>query len=229
MQNRMGKEVFGLQGQLTFYTEERQFPPDDLPLLTARLRLPRWDGQGGRRFDRYYTAYARAFFSYCQRLLLPRAREELALAQETGGAIPAWRIALDTVVTLQTERFVSLYTDTAEQTDGRRLVVRRGDTWDLSENAPLTLGSLFPSPVSLRRHLLAAVTGQILRRQEQGVALYRPDWRRAIRAAFSADHFYLTPEHLCLFYQMYAIAPAAEGVPVFCIPYDEHLGPRPPA
>ena len=217
-----------MQGQLDFFTEERQFPPDDLPLLTARLRLPRWEGQGGRRFDRYYAAYARAFFSYCQHTLLPRATELLALAQASGGAIPAWHIALDTAVTLHTDRYLSLYTDTAEQTDGRRLVVRRGDTWDLAENTPLPPGKLFPGASVPRRRLIGAITDQILRRQEQGMAVYHPNWRRAIRAAFSADHFYLTPEHLCLFYQMYAIAPALEGVPVFRIPYDQRLGPRLP-
>ena len=225
----MGKEVFCLQGKLDFFTEERQFPPDDLPLLTARLRLPRWDGRGGRRFDRYYAAYARAFFSYCRHELLPRATEALALSQQSGGAIPAWHIALDTDVTLHTDRYLSLYTDTVEQTDGRRLVVRRADTWDLAENTPVPLRHLFPVMPMPRRRLLGAVTGEILRRQEQGMAAYHPDWRRAIRAAFSADHWYLTPEHLCLFYQMYTIAPALEGIPVFRIPYDEKLGPRLPA
>lgn len=225
----MGKEVFCLQGQLDFFTEERQFPPDDLPLLTARVRLPRWDGQDGRRFDLYYTAYARAFFSYCLHTLLPRATEALALSRQSGGAIPDWHITLDTNVTLHTDRLVSLYTDTVEQTDGRRLVVRRADTWDLAENTPLPPTQLFPGVSVPRRRLLGDVTDQILRRQEQGLAAYNLDWRRAIRAAFSADHLYLTPEHLCLFYQMYTIAPALEGIPVFRIPYDEKRGPRLPA
>ena len=218
-----------MQGQLDFFTAEHQYPPDDLPLLTARLRLPRWDGPDGRRFNRYYAAYARAFFSYCRHALLPRATQALTISQQSGGAIPVWHAALDTTVTLHTDRLLSIYTDTVEQTDGRRLVIRRADTWNLAENAPLAPFQLFPGVSVPRRRLIGAVTGQILQRQEQGVAIYRPDWRRTIRTAFSADRFYLTPEHLCLFYQMYAIAPALEGVPVFEIPYDEKHGPRLPA
>ena len=217
-----------MQGQLDFFTAERQFPPDDLPLLTAQLRLPRWNGQGGKRFDRYYAAYARAFFSYCRHTLLPRATQALALAQQSGGAIPDWHIALDTVVTLHTDRLLSHYTDTVEQTEGRRLVIRRADTWDLAENTPLAPTRLFPGVSVPRRRLLRAVTEQILRQQEQGTASYHPDWRRAIRAALSTDHLYLTQEHLCLFYQMYTIAPALEGIPVFRIPYDEKYGPHLP-
>ena len=39
--------------------------------------------------------------------------------------------------------------------------------------------------------------------------------------------FYLTPEGLAFFYPMYAIAPAAEGIPVFTVPY-EAVGPYVP-
>ena len=224
----MGKEVFCLQGQLDFTTESRRFPPDDLPLLTASIRLPRWDGTGGRRFDRYYAAYGRAFFSYCQNELLPRAMAALELARQNGGALPEWTVSLDTVVTLQREDLLSLYTDTVERGDGRRLVLRRADTWDLTSGTPLPLGAFFPADLLWKRRLLGAVAQQIRQQQELGVALYRPDWRRAIRTAFSGDHFYLTERQLCLFYQMYAIAPPVEGIPVFPIPYDPGRGPRLP-
>ena len=224
----MDKEVFCLQGQLDFTTESRCFPPDDLPLLTASIRLPRWNGTGGRRFDRYYAAYGRAFFSYCQQELLPRVTAALALAQQNGGALPEWQITLDTTVTLERPDLISLYTDSVERGEGRRLVLRRGDTWDLSAGTPVPLSDFFPGDLLWRRRLLQAVAEQIQRQQELGIALYRPDWRRCLRTAFSADHFYLTEEHLCLFYQMYAIAPPVEGVPVFSIPYDARQGPRLP-
>ena len=218
-----------MQGQLDYTEEKCVFPPDDLPLLTAQLRLPRWNGTGGRRFDRYYGAYRRAFFSYCRNELLPQAVSALALARESGGALPEWQITLDTVITLQRGGILSLYTDTVERTGGHRTVLRRSDTWDLSDGSPVPVGRFFPRGIHWRQKLLRAAADQIRQQQEQGIALYHPDWRRRLRTAFSGDRFYLTEQGLCLFYQMYAIAPAAEGVPVFLLPYDVEAGPRLPA
>ena len=215
-----------MQGQLDFTTESRTFPPDDLPLLTARLRLPRWDGTGGKRFDRFYSAYGHAFFSYCQSVLLPRAQAALELSRENGGALPEWEITLDTVVTLQREDRLSLYTDTVERCGGRRLTLRRSETWELSDGSLLPLSRLFPGGTPWRRRLLRTAADQIRRQQEQGIARYYPDWQRRVRTSFSADRFYLTEQGVCLFYQMYTIAPAAEGIPVFSLPWDEEIGPR---
>jgi len=217
-----------LQGQLDFTAETRRFPPDDLPLVTAEVRLPRWDGTDSRRFDRYYAACRRAFFSYCQNEVLPRARAALDLARQTGAPLPEWTISLDTVVTLERPDLLSLYTDTVERCGGRPLVLRRADTWDLTGGMPVALSELFPAGALWRHRLLQAAAEQIRQRQEQGLALYRSDWRRRLRTAFSADHFYLTEQHLCLFYQMYAVAPPVEGVVVFPIPYDPRRGPRLP-
>ena len=217
-----------MQGQLDFTTESRTFPPDDLPLVSARLRLPRWDGTGGARFNRFYSAYGRAFFSYCQSILLPQARSALELARQNGGALPEWDISLDTVVTLQREGLLSLYTDTAERCDGRRLLLRRSETWDLSDGSLLPLSRLFPGENRWRRRLLRAAADQIRRQQELGVARYHPDWQRRLRTAFNADRFYLTEQGLCLFYQMFAIAPAVEGIPVFTLPWDAENGPKLP-
>ena len=216
-----------MRGQLAFTEECRSYPPDDLPLLTARLRLPRWDGTGGRAFDRYYAAYGRAFFSYCRRDLLPRAAEALALARETGGALPEWRIELDTTVTWDKDGLLSLRTDTVERCPGRRLL-RRSETWALADASLVPLSRFFPERTRWRRTLLSAAAAQIRSQQQQGVALYLPDWQHRLRAAFSADRFYLTEKGLCLFYQMYSIAPAAEGIPVFCLPWDSEAGPRLP-
>jgi len=218
--------VLSLQGSLSFTDEKQEFPPEDLPLLSAQCRLPRLEG--ACRFNRYYDAYRRAFFTYCRKVLLPMAQAAYALASEQGGAIPAWQITLDTTVTLEQFPLLSLYTDTAECLDGKRTVLRRADTWDLSADAPLPAGALFPAGVHWRRALLREVSRQIRRQIADGVSLYHPDWRRRLYADFSAERIYLTPESLCLYYQMYAIAPAVEGVPVFRVPYDEELGPRLP-
>lgn len=224
----MGKEVFCLQGQLDFIIERRTFPPDDLPLLTAQLRLPHWAGTGGKRFNRFYHAYSCAFFTYCQSILLPQAQAMLKQAVQGEGTLPEWDIRLDTAVTLQQDGLVSLYTDTIERCGGRPLSLRRSETWDISDGSLLPLKQLFPGGIRWRQRLLQAAAEQIHYQQEQGIARYHPDWKRRLRAAFNPDHFYLTEQGLRLFYQMYAIAPAAERIPVFAFPWDTVQGPRLP-
>ena len=52
------------------------------------------------------------------------------------------------------------------------------------------------------------------------MARYHDNWRQLLRRQFNAQNYYLTEDGLAFFYPMYAIAPSAEGVPVFTLPYD---------
>ena len=42
-----------------------------------------------------------------------------------------------------------------------------------------------------------------------------------LRRRFHPDHYYLTEHGLSFFYPMYALGPAAEGIPVFSLPYGD--------
>ena len=59
------------------------------------------------------------------------------------------------------------------------------------------------------------------------MARYDPEWRKKLRRRFNSRNYYLTEEGLTYFFPMYAIAPAAEGIPVFTVPY-EAVGPYVP-
>lgn len=208
-----------MEGRLTVRQEERRFPPEGVPLVTASAALPRRTGPGQERFNRYYEAYGRAFFAYCGDYLLPLARETLASG---GGTVPDWRVTLRTHLTLQRGGVASLYTDTVEDRGGRRLLLRRGDTWDLPGGALLTLGELLPGG---RRTALRAVAQQLRRRAEERLV---PEWRRRLRPAFAASRFYLTEQGLCVFFQPGVLTPAGEGAAVFTIPWGGERGPRLP-
>ena len=45
------------------------------------------------------------------------------------------------------------------------------------------------------------------------------DTCRELRRRFNRENFYLCPDGLRFFWQMYAIAPAAEGIPTFFLPF----------
>ena len=78
-----------------------------------------------------------------------------------------------------------------------------------------------------KRRLLSTAEAEALRRERAGISRYRESLRRDLRRRFSPRNYYLTEEGLVFFYPMYAIAPAAEGIPVFTVPY-EAVGPYVP-
>ena len=220
-----------MQGQLQLkaYLSDETFAIDGLPLLSVQAQLPFWEGSGARRFNRYYRAYCDAFLHYCRTELFPRATVLYRQALESAGAIPQWQATLRTTVTCQSTQVLSLYTDSIESDGISRLILRRGDTWDLRTGFPMTPADFFPPHTPWRKELLRHAAAQITQQQAQGIALYHPDWPTRLRRAGSPRHFYLTQEGLCFFYQMYAIAPPVEGIPTFCLPYDATHGPFPPS
>lgn len=116
----------------------------------------------------------------------------------------------------------SLYTQSREVTlPGQTLVTRRGDTWDLAAGYPVPLGDFFPYRSPWKRRLLEAASSEILRQERAGISRYHEGWRRELRRRFNPQNFYLTAEGLAFFFPMYAIAPGAEGVPTFLLPYGE--------
>ena len=78
----------------------------------------------------------------------------------------------------------------------------------------------------MKRKNLAAE--EIRRRERSGAARYHEDWPRLLRRRFNPQNYYLTPEGLTVFYPMYAIAPPAEGIPTFLLPYGGADGPAAP-
>ena len=200
---------------------------EDIPLLQVQAQLPRWEGAGGKRFNRCYRSCERVFERWCTEDLFPRAQ---ALCRQTiaeAGALPQWSAELRPAVTLQTAEIYSLYIDTIETAGSRRIVIRQGDIWDLRRGLPLSPQDLFPPRSAWRRRLMDCAGREIELRQERGSGIFREHWQRALRSAIHSRHFYLTEEGLCFFCQMYTLSPAAAEIPTFCLPYDKEQGPFP--
>jgi len=142
--------------------------------------------------------------------------------------LPQLQAELSFRVTYNEGGFWSLYTQIREPAaDGHILLRRWGDTWDLRRGYPVSLPSFFPHRRGWKRRLLTLAAQEIQRQETAGYARYLDGWRRRLRQQFNPMRFYLTPEGLAFFYPMYAIAPAAEGIPVFTVPY-EAVGPYVP-
>lgn len=204
-------------------TAERTWTVEEIPVLTASISLPApAQGEGGavRRIRRYYQLQSRAFLRYCERWLLPAAEAEYRAALASSAPLPSFHTELEYHVTYNENGLWSLYTQSRERgADGRTLLTRRGDTWDLTTGYPVPLAAFFPWQSGWKRKLLAAAEEEIRRREAAGAARWNEDWRRSLRRRFNPENFYLTSDGLAFFYPMYALAPASAGIPVFTVPY----------
>lgn len=212
----------GLETEL--FTAERQWSVEDIPVLTATVSLPRptdCSGRAARRIDRFYQLQARSYFRYCENWLFPKAAAEYRQALADSGPLPHYTADLTHQVTCCEHGIWSLHTDTRECLGGRAEVLRRGDTWDLRTGYPVPLSSFFPRRTAVRKLLLQTAEGEILRQEAAGVAQYHEKWRQALRRSFNRENYFVTPDGLCFFWQMYAIAPRAEGVPTFSLPFGQ--------
>lgn len=214
------------------FTAEREWTVEGIPVLRAEAAVPRpvpVADRTARRVRRYYQAQLRAFLGYCEQWLLPQAAAEYQAALASSAPLPSFRAELRYEITCQDGRFLSLYTQSREATTpGQTLLTRRGDTWDLAAGYPVPLSAFFPPRSPWRRQILTLAAEEIRRRERSGAARYHEDWPRLLRRRFNPQNYYLTPEGLTVFYPMYAIAPPAEGIPTFLLPYGGADGPAAP-
>ena len=203
------------------FAAEREWTVEGIPVLTAAVELPQpLDADAvSRRIRRYYQAQCKAFLRYCERWLFPQAEAEYRAALAASAPLPCFRAELGYRVTYNSGGLWSLYTQSREDT-GHTLLTRRGDTWDLSAGYPVPLSAFFPARSPWRRQLLALAAEDIQRQERAGIARYDPEWRKKLRR-FNSRNYYLTEEGLTYFFPMYAIAPAAEAIPAFTLPYGQ--------
>ena len=203
------------------FAAEREWTVEGIPVLTAAVELPQpLDADAvSRRIRRYYQAQCKAFLRYCERWLFPQAEAEYRAALAASAPLPCFRAELGYRVTYNSGGLWSLYTQSREVT-GHTLLTRRGDTWDLAAGYPVPLSAFFPARSLWRRQLLALAAEDIQRQERAGIARYDPEWRKKLRR-FNSRNYYLTEEGLTYFFPMYAIAPAAEAIPAFTLPYGQ--------
>lgn len=208
-------------------TAEQSWEADGVPVLRAAVTLPQIAGgsAAARRFNRYYRRYCRAYISYCKQILLPQAEAAFRAALSVSAPWEAARSELTYRVVCQAGGTWSVVCD-ARETVGSLppFLLRRAEVWDMKSGLPLPLSEFFPPRSRCRRMLLRFAREETQRRIECG-AVYRENWRSALRRALSTQNFYLTDDGLCFFYPLCALAGAEKGIVSFTMPYDEENGP----
>ena len=207
------------------FTAERTWTLEELPVLSAAIRLPRplpeAKDRASRRVRYYYLSQSRAFLRYCETWLLPRA--QAAARSSLASSVPVFHVLaeLDYQVTWNQNGLWSLYTQSREILGtGTPFLRRWGDTWDLTSGFPLPLSACCPRTYPWRKQLLAELTRTVRSQEAAGASRFYENWHRALRQHLNPRNFYLTEQGLALFYPMQTIAPSLAGLPVFRIPYD---------
>lgn len=212
------------------FAAEREWEAEGVPVLWAEAEVPEpvpAEDRVSRRIRRFYQLQCRSFLRYCERCLLPQAAAEYRLALEASRPLPAFRAELRYRVTYNEGGLWSVCTQVRESLGpGPALLTRRGDTWDLAAGYPVPLRDFFPAGTAWKKRLLTHAAEEIQRRERAGAGRWREDWRRELRRRFNPQNYYLTEEGLAYFWPMYAIAPPAEGVPVFLLPYGADVAPE---
>jgi len=109
----------------------------------------------------------------------------------------------------------------------RGITYRYGSSFLTADGGrPLFLTALFPAAADLLGLVSDFVADAYWKKQ--GLETLPESMIQAVRDAFSPENIYLTEGGLAVFYQPGAIAPVADGVSVFTMPYDE-AGPFDPA
>lgn len=214
--------------ELQPFTAEREWTVDGVPVLSAAISVPDpipATGKIPRRIQRYYQLLCRSYLHYCETMLLPQAETEYRAALAASTPLPSFRAELNYHITYHEDHFLSLYTQSREMMGRQTLVTRRADTWDLTSGYPVPLSDFFPPRSSWKRQLLKLASEEIQRQEQAGISRYHETWSKELRRRFNSQNYYLTPEGLVFFFPMYAIAPAAEGIPTFVFPYGQDQQP----
>ena len=190
-------------------TRERTWEADGIPVLRATISLPSPEGRdkASRRIRTFYRLQSDAFLRYCENFLLPRAKAAAGLS--------CWEAELTYRVTYDRDGLWSLYTQSRERTD-ETLLIRRGDTWDLSEAAPVPLTRFLRRRFRWRGLLYPAACAQLEQRQRAGAIHLHQDWRQRLKKALNPRDYYLTEEGIVFFLPMHSVS---GDIPTFTIPW----------
>ena len=215
----------GLQSLETeIFSAQREWSAEGIPVLQAEITLPQpveKDHRTARRIHRFYQLQGRSYLHYCEHWLAPKAAAACRRALEDGTPLPCYTARLTHRITCNERGIWSLHTDSEEFTGGRPLILRRGDTWDLTAGFPIPLTAFFPRHTPVRSYILKTAAAEIRKQEEAGTARYAENWPQAMKRTYNRENYFVTPDGVVLFWQMLAIAPAAEGIPAFSLPFAE--------
>lgn len=190
------------------------------PLLEAKLSVPKAGGQAVTPAQEWISDYYEAELEKLRdeaEELSARAQEDFTYFRTEGTEFHTYALEASYELTLNTPQYASfLRTHYYYGGGAHGEITLTGDTFDMSAGARLELGNLFTVPEEeYLPRLLAEVDRQLKAHAENDGW---PVWtEEEMQSAFDPACFYLTPEGLTVYYQLYSLGPYALGTPEFPI------------
>jgi len=182
-----------------------------------------------RRINQYYERFTKKLIRYADTKLRIAAEEQYQYSEENMFPFNPFELRSDYYIMYNRDNILSLYIDVYEYRGGAHgTTLRFTDIWHVSLGCPASPAEFFPEGTNYKKLLTNTAVEIASKQLSEGTAMYFDNYEALIRKNFSSANIYLTESGMALFYQQYAIAPYAEGIPVFITPYNEQTGPSLP-
>lgn len=204
--------------ELVWHEENRTLTLEGEPVLSYRITWPQLTGAGlgGRWIGGYYARMAEHWRLRWQREVYWLGCIQLAQRRAASRPFIPWTGKLEGTMTFWDAGKLSIRM-VGEETrgDGKPCRVQWGDVWTVREGAPCRTKELFQGRRPWKKAALEQIVRQGEARQAAGELFLDGAWEWTAKKLLPHLDCCLTGEGLEFAYPQCAIAPAAEGTPVF--------------
>ncbi len=190
----------------TVINKEKLNLGEEKPLILLNLSLPfvQGDSPVSKSVTAYSDALKNGILSFANKKLLVKAKKESA--EE---AFKPYGVVLQTVISYETEKVLSLYTDGVITASGARRVYRIARLWHKEKGTILPFNSLFNKAKRLLPLLTSAAD-----EYSQTTPLYA-DAEKQIKSRFRTEQFYLCPKGAVFYFQAGELTKGEKPVPLY--------------
>lgn len=190
---------------------------DNTTILTYKIEYPQIVSSGyklGKEiFNRYNAKIAQDLKEYAEGELYSQAKEVYEYNKKQGYPVMVFELILETNITYNADKILSLYQDQYTFTGGAHgSTIRTSQNWNLAIARQIQLYSLYTNPYFLL-DILRKINLQIANEKEN----YFDNYCELVVENFNPDQYYITENGINIFFQQYDIAPYSSGIPVFLV------------
>ena len=211
-------------------TENRIISSDDgKKLITIDLSFPSLagDSESVMNFNAFYDNVTEKYLAHAEYDLKPQALEQLKMNAEQGLEFNQYSLNSDYAVTLNTKKYLSVSREFNYFTGGAHPGIElNAETFQMSNGGLMNLSDVFTAPGDT---YLGVIYNEVIAQIEAPNAAmdksnFFEDYKELVKTKYDPVDFYLSPDGVTVFYQLYSIAPYAAGVQHYTIPYDKFDG-----
>ena len=196
---------------------ENELKYDNTTILTYKIKYPQIISSryklGKDIFNRYNERIVQDLKQYIEGELYLQAKEVYEYNKKHGYPVMVFEVILETKITYNQDKILSLYQDQYTFTGGAHgSTVRTSQNWNLAVARQIGLYMLYSNPYFLL-HILRKINLQIANEKEN----YFDNYCELVLETFNPNQYYITKEGIKIFFEQYDIAPYSTGIPVFLV------------